>query len=113
MSIPQISKTLLSTYTEEEGSREMYVDTIEYDGHLWLVPEWLDNQDEGTTTPVRIVRPIRQGFVKTRPSETADYHLTDPIPKGVLSGLIPPESEHAFLVIEHPRIRIRGAYEGE
>jgi hypothetical protein len=81
------------------------IDTIEYEGDLWLVPEWIDGTpSEGYSKPVRIIRmpPLQQAG----PSVSADYIVSNPLPKGVFEGQIPTEFENVYAVIEHPDIVI-------
>ena len=81
------------------------IDTIEYKGHLWLVPQWIDGTpSEGYSKPVRIIRmpPLQQAG----PSVSADYIVSNPLPKGVFEGHIPTEFENVYAVIENPDIVI-------
>lgn len=81
------------------------VDTIEYEGSLWLVPEWIDGTpSEGYSKPVRIIRmpPLQQAG----PSVSADYVVSYPLPKAVLEGKIPTELANVYDVIENPQIVI-------
>lgn len=81
------------------------VDTIEYEGKFWLVPNWLDSRDEGWTMPERIV------LLDTLPHKriecgNPDFLVEYSIPKSVFFGQIPKESKYNFVVIMHPDIRI-------
>lgn len=81
------------------------VDTIEYKGSSWLVPEWfVDKPSIGYSKPVRIIRmPLLQ---KAGPSVQADYVVSNPLPKGVFDGRIPTELANVYAVIENPDIVI-------
>lgn len=81
------------------------IDTIEYEGDLWLVPEWIDGTpSEGYSKPVRIIRmPLLQ---EAGPAVSADYVVSYPLPKGVLDGEIPTELANVCDVIESPEIVI-------
>lgn len=78
-------------------------DTIEHEGGLWLVPEWLHAKDEGWMSPHRIillsVLPHQEG------GDFADYILNVPIPTSVLDGTASKEEAQQFVVVERPAIR--------
>jgi hypothetical protein len=80
-----------------------FVDTIEYEGGLWLVPEWIDDTpSKGYSMPVRIIRvPSLQPAGK---AVSADYVLANPLPKGVYEGNVPIELESVYVVIDRPDI---------
>jgi hypothetical protein len=82
-------------------------DAIEYDGKLWLVPQWLDEPGSGTTKPRRIIRidslphePI------TNPAFGLDFILSGPLPKAVLDGVATPEQAAQYEIVELPEIEI-------
>jgi len=81
-------------------------DTIEYDGGRWIVPEWLESPDEGWSMPERIIRVDLLPGRKAGAGSGVDFYISDPIPKTLLNGQIPPELEGRVVVIEHPNIRI-------
>lgn len=90
-----------------EGEAIIYMaDTIEYEGKMWLVPEWLEAPSEGWKTPERIV--CLDGFPhqKVESGVPADFVLNKPIPKDVLYGQIPKQSKYASLVIMRPDIKV-------
>jgi hypothetical protein len=80
-------------------------DAIEYEGEIWLVPEWLDHKSGEHCIPARIIRleglrhqPAPNGF-------DAEWVLNDPMPKDVLDGHVPSELADKYVVIEMPDIR--------
>jgi hypothetical protein len=79
------------------------IDTVEYEGGLWLVPAWIDNMpSKGYSMPVRIIRvPALQPAGQ---SVSADYVLANPLPKGVYEGNVPTELENVYVVIDRPNI---------
>ena len=79
------------------------VDTIKYEGDLWLVPAWIDDKpSKGYSMPARIIRmPALQPAGK---AVSADYVLANPLPKGVYEGNIPVELENVYVVIDRPDI---------
>lgn len=98
----QIFKTLMFFSDVAEGTLYQ-VDTIEYQGKMWLVPEWLDNPLAGLRKPTRIilldVLPHQQS-----PGGPTDFVLNAGIPKSVFDGQIPTQPEDLFVVIEGPDI---------
>jgi hypothetical protein len=99
----KILKTMMFFSDCDEGT--IYkVDTIEYQGKRWLVPEWLDNAREGWRSPARIIC-IDLLKHQNSPGGPADFVLNDGIPKAVFDGQIPPQSEGFYVVIERPDIK--------
>ena len=83
------------------------LDTISFQGHLWLVQDWQPSKNKGFRRPVRLVRPKSVPFQKPNPPTTGeDYFLTIAIPKGVLDGLPESENAEAFLVVADPDFEI-------
>ena len=80
------------------------VDTIEYEGKMWLVPEWLDNPRGGWRKPTRIICLDVLPHQKT-PGGPEDFVLNGGIPKSVFDGLIPTPREEWYIVIESPDIQ--------
>ena len=81
------------------------VDAIEYQGGIWLVPEWLDHPDKPMTQPARIIR--MDVLPHTQMTGQADYALRGPIPKAVLDGETTSAAGTQFDVVERPDISIR------
>ena len=92
----KILHTLVSV--EDEGL-SLY-DTIEYEGNICLVPEWIDNPSEGYSKPVRIICMSRFAYM----NGPGFYTLKNPIPKCILNGQIPIELKALFYVVESPDI---------
>lgn len=82
------------------------MDTIEFEGKMWLVPEWLDNREEGFSHPTRIILLDNLPHQKSA-SPNEDFLLSDPLPKAVFDGHVPPESEFDYVVLERPDIKLR------
>ena len=80
------------------------MDVIEFDGQVWLVPEWLDIPDEKVTMPVRIV--LLDVIPHERGTASPQIVVSGPVPKSVFEGRIPPELESQYVVIERPDIRL-------
>lgn len=86
------------------------VDVIEFEGGLWLVPQWLDNKAQGWTTPGRIIR------LDTIPHQRVDgqaYHfvVNVAIPKAILQGDDPTKvaTEYPLEVRDMPGCRFSGS----
>jgi hypothetical protein len=80
------------------------VDTIGYQGKMWLVPEWLDSPREGWRMPARIICLDALPHQKS-PGGPADFVLNAGIPKAVFDGQSQPEQEICYEVIERPDIK--------
>ncbi len=91
----------------EGGTGEIFcIDTIEYDGKMWLVPRWLEAPSEGWKTPERIILLDSLDHQATPADFEADFVLNLPVPKDVFEGRIPKGSEGEFVVIERPDVKI-------
>lgn len=90
-------------FSDTAPSHIFSVDTIEYQGSFWLVPEWIDNPEQRWTMPARII--CLDGLIHQRTSwESGEFVLNGGIPKDVFDGQIPPGDK--YVVIERPNIRI-------
>jgi hypothetical protein len=98
-----IFKTLLAI--EGGGDKIFHMDTIDYKGKKWLVPEWLEAPTEGWKKPKRIICLDKLAHSKAPTGFEADFVLNYPISKSVLNGEIPIRLISVFLVLENPDIR--------
>ena len=57
-------------------------DTIEHEGHWWIVPEWTEEIATKQKAPSLLIRPAR-GLVR---ATQTDFSSPFPIPKAVLGG---------------------------
>jgi hypothetical protein len=81
------------------------LDTISWQGKLWLVPKWQKAKTEGNRQPVRIVRPQLFQFERPdSPQAGEDYYLACAIPKAILDGQDVLGGPIAFDVVEAPEI---------
>ena len=80
------------------------VDTIEYQGKFWLVPEWLESLAEKYKTPSRIVQIDCLKHQRTIGSPMADFVLSLPISKAVFDG---EETRTGYVVIDRPPITVQ------
>ena len=83
---------------------------IEHAGTIWLVPRWIEDQEEGVTMPERII--CLEGLPYQRGGRFGDielrYILNYPIPIAVLYGDDPPKPSSGFVVEMRPTIKFRG-----
>lgn len=90
------------------GNEVWTIDGLEYDGRLWLVPEWLDIRDEGLTTPARRILMDALPHHRVRGQDLVRFIVNCQIPKAVLEGRTQSTPEREFHVETEPRIAIRG-----
>ena len=81
------------------------IDTIEYDGGLWLVPKWLDNLSKGYSTPERIIRLDFLAHDTHALDSPFQFSLRYSIPKEAFDGPNPNKNASAFVVLLAPDIR--------
>ncbi len=86
-------------------------DAIEHEGELWLVPAWTDSKDEAWSAPIRLVSlsapPAGPHLTKIEIQNLgADYLLNYPIPIADFQNLSAPQTDHGFVVIEKPFLKI-------
>ena len=103
----QIFKTTVTFIDLDALGFRVDVDTIEYEGKLWLVPEWNDTTDGVWTKPTRIICLEKLPLRKNDPVLSADYELECPMTKAILGGHVPQESTLVFVIVENPDIEIR------
>ena len=96
-----VRKTLI---VRKEDALPFVVDTIEYKGKLWLVPEWLRGPTDGTWSPVRIICTDALSLTKAEPEQDADFVLATPLSRSLLEGRAVTQDP---LVIERPDISLR------
>ena len=106
----KILKTVVTLIDLDCLGHRIDVDTVEHEGKLWLVPEWIDTQDGRWTKPVRIICLSVLPHQQRSPNSGADYDLMCPMTKAILNGQIPKETTLDLVVVENPNIEIqRGA----
>ena len=101
----QIMQTLMAT--DDDSGEVLLVDTISYEGKLWIVPHWLAARELGWQMPERIVCMDGLNYQEmNNPDYTADYVLTYPVPKSVLDGKTDTVEGRKYVVVERPDIQI-------
>jgi hypothetical protein len=78
-----VLKTVIQQW--DDGSI-LLCDTIEWQGKLWLVPEWLAGPEPRTERPARIIGLHGLMLQKAHPPYQADYMLGTPLSKDTLAG---------------------------
>jgi len=78
-------------------------DTIEHEGRMWLVPDWISYPTKGTMQPIRIICLDLLQHQKTPwRTDGVDFVLNKAIPKAVLDGA----KAVGYVVVENPSIEV-------
>jgi len=93
----KVFKTVVSN-----GTTILPIDTISYEGGLWLVPHWIITPDGRGLMPDRMIRIDLLSLRKLQPREPWDYHLLDYVPDDVLVGRLATDDGRPFEVIDRP-----------
>ena len=98
-------KTLVDVIGVEPFVETGLLDTISWQGNLWLVPKWQRAKTDGNRQPVRIIRPQLFRFERpVLPQAGEDYYLACAIPKAILDGRSASGETIAFDIVEAPDI---------
>lgn len=93
----KVYKTIIQ---QSEDGALFACDTVEYQGKLWLVPEWIEGPSPGTEQPARLIGlPTGLPLSKPGPEYKADYLLPIPLSKATLAGRA---EAQGYTVIERP-----------
>ena len=82
------------------------IDVIEHAGEFWIVPEWLDNIDQGTSSPARIIRLGSAPHSKHIGAPIGDFSIPFGFPKALIFGPYPSEGLPQLDRVEAPDIRV-------
>jgi hypothetical protein len=100
----------IETFVKSDDGNTYRVPTIEHEGGLWLVPEWIGTPYPKMPAPKRIIRmdSLAHMDMGLHPHNRSLhlYSLNDQIPKAVLDGLPSPQA-HLFDVVEAPNLFVR------
>ncbi len=104
-------EVLQTLVTFIEGGSLHVAKTIRYEGGLWIVLSWSQQQADGLIMPTRIIRIDKLPHQEMAAGNHygVDFVLNDPLPKGLFDRqiAIPQEFEGKFDVVEQPDIKIR------
>lgn len=107
------SKTYKIIVMMEDGELHV-IGGVDFEGAIWLVPEWLAFQSQGYTKPERMIRLDRfqfQAFVPPAkgpgPFAGADFAIPGPLPKALFYGEIPQQLKDTPGVRIAPDIKFR------
>ena len=96
-------------YSDDPDKTFYEMDTIAYEGQLWLVPEWIDIPAGGWRIPARIVCLDRMSYDRVPPDFLdllrVHYVLNDCKPRDLFFGQIQTEVAIDLLIKERPDIR--------
>jgi hypothetical protein len=87
---------------EDDGSSAL-CDMIEYQGEMWLVPEWLPGSRPKTERPTRIIFVPKDRLKPAISSYQADFSLDIPVSKDALAG----RQTTGIRVVENPAIEFQ------
>src|SRR5215813_14279986 len=87
---------------------------VEYQGAIWLVPQWLTFPTEGYAKPERMIRLDQfqhQQFdppaTGPSPFEGADFGLIDPLPRALVDGELTSKLKAQYVVLDKPDAKFR------
>jgi hypothetical protein len=100
----KILKTAVALEGDNSGSIYQ-MDTIEWQGKNWLVPQWLEAPQLGYSIPARIICLDYLPHQKTAGGNFGDFVLNQPLPKAMFEGPLPKTPTALPAVIERPDIR--------
>jgi len=80
-----------------------YVDTIEHEGRLWIVPEWIDGWPaEGYSRPARAIRVDQLGCKPAPVGFECEWALQGSLPKAVFDGTTQSSEDTRFEILTLP-----------
>ena len=82
------------------------VDVIEHEGEFWLVPEWIDNRETGTSSPARIIRLNSVAHRKNLTGRRRQFEVLFGVPKALIFGPYPSEGQPQSDRVEAPDIQV-------
>jgi hypothetical protein len=104
---PILELMLFKTFVSD-GHSIFPMDTIEWKGMLWLVPEWIECKSEKWKRPARLICMAKLEVRDLRNTpQPADFAVVVPIPKSVFEGHDQGPEPVEYLVVEHPAVRYR------
>lgn len=93
-----------------DGSQLFPVAVVEYQGALWLAPEWKINDHEGWRQPTRLICLAGHKVQDLRGTgQPFQFALSDILPKPQFEALCRGQSVTGWQVAEAPALRFRSA----
>ena len=80
------------------------IETIEYEGYYWLVPDWLVSPDGKQMRPLRIISLATIPHTGKPEGAAPHFVVSGPVPKSVFDGVAPKGQEALFRIVEQPQI---------
>lgn len=99
-------RILKTAVTFDDDSDLYYADSIEHDGQVWLVPEWIDAPGQGWKKPKRLICLNTMAHERMETGDGGDFVVTWPIPRSVFDGRVPEGAGTRYIIIEGPDIRV-------
>ena len=85
------------------GANLETVEAIEWDGMIWLAPQWQVSRDGRMMKPLWLVPVVHFGFQAPGP-DGHDFLLTVQVPGRLLHGPIGPSEVQQFGILQEPSI---------
>jgi hypothetical protein len=99
-------KIFRTALTFDDNSDLHFADSIEHEGQMWLVPEWVELPAEGWRTPRRLICLNTMPHERKEGDAGGDLVVTLPIPKCVFNGEVPRDAKAKYVMVERPDIRV-------
>jgi hypothetical protein len=99
---PTYKATLILHGGPQPGVHHM--DVIEFDGRLWLVPEWKDYRESGHTMPARMVSLENIPHSAHLQTKGTQVTVSFPLPWDVFDGSITSDDDRTYVILEAPNI---------
>jgi len=104
--IPELKRIMVMI---TDGRGIFPVPTVEYQGKLWLAPQWIVSDPPGYKMPAYIISLENLAIQDLRqmPNSQADYAVGEPIPRSVLEGRASPEEAIKYPTAVRPPLRFQ------
>src|ERR1700722_19089659 len=97
---------VMKTAIPRDDGSPLICDSIQHDGKLWLVPEWLEEASKPYSKPVRMIGLSGLQYRSMPMGSEADFVLDYPVPQEVMRGSVQGDQAAPFVVLERPDVRI-------